>query len=416
MTSFLQVIAHEDQEGVVALRRAAAAFSARVEDQYGIFFRQAASLEDFSDRFHYASDSLVDLAQAVTQEYGGGNPDVLVESVVASYSPAHSTSKTAATHESVRKPRMCPYHKDVTDISLSTGDPAAGFNALQQHWGGPRHCEGDGYEGDSCKFKPEMTTKSYWENKAEKAQQRRDERAELDESQPVTEVDVDAVAEEPGTATEPIVEGESADAIPFSSDEAPAESEAPAEAPMAMAARTASPVTGLGGPEPKIDKRRWTPETVRPIEADDPDGRWPTIRKDIVEPIFDRNSDDLKEIGEKGSLERQYVGDGEEEKGYHGPTQWTGTEGQASPVTSKVAADSVASRCPKCNSATTGMIGEDQCRCHACGNVWEPEGLVAVKSAVDVTKNPIIELMSGSEEGFVPLAVAHAAIVAHKRR
>lgn len=42
-------------------------------------------------------------------------------------------------------------------------------------------------------------------------------------------------------------------------------------------------------------------------------------------------------------------------------------------VSQKTAADNVATRCPVCNSGTTGMVGDEDhhARCHACGNIWK---------------------------------------------
>jgi hypothetical protein len=73
---------------------------------------------------------------------------------------------------------MCPFHKDVVEISLAAGDPRAGFDSMAQHWGGPRHCDGEGYEGGKCNFKAPMTTQAFWDEKAEKAEQKRQERLE----------------------------------------------------------------------------------------------------------------------------------------------------------------------------------------------------------------------------------------------
>src|SRR5208282_902026 len=39
----------------------------------------------------------------------------------------------------------------------------------------------------------------------------------------------------------------------------------------------------------------------------------------------------------------------------------------------RAAADTIAERCPKCNSATTGMVGDSDhhARCHACDHIWK---------------------------------------------
>lgn len=86
------------------------------------------------------------------------------------YSGGGLISRTA------RRPKLCPYHSEVMDISLAADDPRAGFEAMSQHAWSANHCQGGEYEGNRCGFKPEMVTTKFWEEKAEKAQERREER------------------------------------------------------------------------------------------------------------------------------------------------------------------------------------------------------------------------------------------------
>lgn len=58
--------------------------------------------------------------------------------------------------------------------------------------------------------------------------------------------------------------------------------------------------TGLGGPEPKMDKAKWTPQNVK--ELDVPSKYNPTERKDILEPLIPDNEEPLKEIGEDTTI------------------------------------------------------------------------------------------------------------------
>lgn len=450
MTSFLEVIAHNDNDAALARRQASLVARQRVSSRVVKFLASG----DLAERLAFAEDEIRAIAATAAEEFGV-DPLPVADAVMDSLQPV--ATKTASTdHESARKPRMCPFHKDVVDISLAQGEAQAGFNAMSQHWGGPKHCEGEGYEGESCKFKPAMTTQSWWDERKEKAEQKRNERAEQAELEAVeTETSLEDAPEDAAVpeATE-IPETEGAEVIPFPfTDSAPAAEQA-SDVPMAMAAsadpkvgaynlapgdrvslfqdqgrqgtvvepfgswyrvkwddgkvdlhlpaelegplgaqqaggqvqalpqqvpaplqqaasvRTATPTTGLGGPEPKIDKRKWTPKTVTEIDADDPNGRWPTKRKDIVEPIVASDADGLSEIGEK-TTERQDVTKKVDDITGDGTSQWTGTKGQASPVTSALN---------------------------------------------DVEQNPIISLMNGDEDGFVPEHLVHRAIVAHKRK
>lgn len=49
-----------------------------------------------------------------------------------------------------------------------------------------------------------------------------------------------------------------------------------------------------------------------------------------------------------------------------------------------IGADSVAPRCPRCDSSTTGVMNESgECRCHRCGNEWKTDNLIEDKTATD---------------------------------
>lgn len=111
----------------------------------------------------------------------------------------------ASTREA-RRPKMCPYHNEVTDIALASGDPSAGFNAMAQHAWGANHCQGE-YEG-GCNFKREMVTQTYWDQKAEQAQQRRDDRArQLEIDQQVQETEIPDSPEGLEDSPAPLEEG-----------------------------------------------------------------------------------------------------------------------------------------------------------------------------------------------------------------
>lgn len=298
MTDHLSVfhsIAHDEQGDSIRARKTAVACKQRLDDRYAKWLAQPG----FDERWAYVEDEARDIVLATADEFGHtGDPDHILSAYRSSVRPAEM-QKEAAVHEA-RLPRMCPFHKDVVDISLAAGDARAGFDSMAQHWGGPRHCEGDGYKGESCKFKAPMATQSYWDERKERADQKREERelrqqeqAELEAQQP----EVPEVEEPINQVTdlgEPETEGPVND---------PAPEPAAEEIPMAMAASTK---TADGGPVPTMDKRKWTPQTVKRLDVDDSDGRNPTKHKDILEPIVRRNADDLDEIGE-GMTERQDV-------------------------------------------------------------------------------------------------------------
>jgi hypothetical protein len=341
MTSLFSVIAHEDANDQSKLRQAMALAHQRVDDRFGAFVRKG-SIEDQGARYSLVEEDIRAVVAAACAQVGFADVDGVLRSIGKNFISEPEARKVASTVHESRKPKMCPYHSEVTDISLAAGDPQAGFNAMAQHaWSG-KHCQGEEYKGDKCKFKPAMTTQSYWDERAETLEQRRQDRAEREEQQRLEQEQINELPEvetpqvEP---VEPVGELEGGDLATTSEPVA----DPPAEVPMSMAAKTASPTTGLAGPEPKMDKRKWTPKTVPELDADDEDGRYPTRRKDVTQPIRldqgDRfNPSELKEIGEQVTEHQDVT-----QKGGPAKTDQGGTfsGGERSAVSSLLDNDSV---------------------------------------------------------------------------
>lgn len=49
---------------------------------------------------------------------------------------------------------------------------------------------------------------------------------------------------------------------------------------------------------------------------------------------------------------------------------------QMAAAVERFSADNVTPRCPKCHSATTGLVDGDSARCHRCGNIWAVKDLI----------------------------------------
>lgn len=111
-----------------------------------------------------------------------------------------------------RRPKLCPYHSEVVDISLTSGDPQAGYSAMASHAWGPKHCQGEDFEG-KCNFKREMVTQTFWDQKAEQAEQRRQER-ELQQEVQVPDTIPEGLTDEPAPVedTEPSINDDLAEA------------------------------------------------------------------------------------------------------------------------------------------------------------------------------------------------------------
>jgi hypothetical protein len=171
------VIGNDDTDARQATRTATAIAAKRIQERFARFLDVEG--EEFAARYAHVEGEIAELVTATAEEYGA-DPKPILEGVTASIKPTREP-RTASVHES-RKPKLCPYHNEVMDISLAEGSPRAGFDAMAQHAWGPKHCKGDEYEGSKCNFKREFTTQAFWDEKAqtaeERKQQREQERAE----------------------------------------------------------------------------------------------------------------------------------------------------------------------------------------------------------------------------------------------
>lgn len=349
MTSLFQVIAHEDANDQGKLRQAMALAHQRVEDRFGSFVRKG-SVEDQVARYSLVEEDVRAVVAAACSQVGFADVDRVLSSIGKNFvtPEAEPQLRTASVRHEARKPKMCPYHSEVTDISLAAGDPAAGFNAMQSHAWTAQHCQGGDYKGDKCKFKPEMTTQAYWDDRATKLEQKREERAERERIQQEQADALENVTElpefGPDNDTPAEVETPAAEVVEAEQVAEPV-AEAPAEAiPMAMAAKVATETTGLGTTETPINKKKWTPKTVDPDP--DPESKYhPTRRKDVTQPIAESqgerwNPTKLNEIGEK-TTERQDVTEkgGIDRPGNQGSGVWT--EGPKTAVSSLLDEDTV---------------------------------------------------------------------------
>jgi hypothetical protein len=395
MTSFLDAIALDEREHNVAARQAAVLATGRADRMFGAFVKSAGV-----DGLGHIAEELHGVVTAACEEVGHEDTDKTYATVMdyftANYASPYPradevyglgddgksypvTARTASIIHEARKPKMCPFHRDVVDISLAAGDARAGFDSMAQHWGGPRHCDGADYEGTKCNFKPQMVTQAFWDDKAEKAEERKQQRAEQAEqqvensdSEPVDTSDVEVETPEADVVTEPVDDSVSENnVVEVDFGGAGAEPAGETEVPMSMAAstKTADGTTGLGGPEPVMDKQKWTPQSVPFLDVDDKDGPHPTRHKDIVEPVKAQNADKLTEIGEQVTEHQDVAKDS-------GPKPGAGTE------------------------------------------TWTKGPATAVSSVIpaDVDENPITALVNGAYDGFLPQHAVQQAITASRRR
>lgn len=143
------------------------------------------------------------------------------------------------------------------------------------------------------------------------------------------------------------------------------------DADLAKEGRVATDVTGLGGPSPKMDKKRWKPNALndhgnlKPLDTDG--DRHHTEHQDITE-IADHTKDFLEQtdvrLDHNTDIDKSWKGE------MNHTDTWSGMSGLADPVTS-------------------------------------------VTSAVDPDRNPIADLVEYEYEGFVPAHQVEQAVTSH---
>lgn len=254
MTSLFQVIAADQTESTLAVRKAAVLANHRVGERLGAFIRGAATTEERAQRLSLVREDLDAIVAGAVQEIGSGDPAKIAEQIATRLAACEcgasetcecdnkTSQRTASTQHEARRIKMCPYHSEVVDASLAAGEPGAGYNALAQHAWGENHCAG-GWEG-KCNFKPAMTTQTFWDERKEQAEQRRQEREEQRQLEQEQAEQAQAEEEAPEAVQEPVAEApeEAPDnVVEFPSEERTEAPEAvstePAtEVPMAMAA------------------------------------------------------------------------------------------------------------------------------------------------------------------------------------
>src|SRR3954466_12280626 len=155
MSGIFEYLAYNDSLSRVEQRKALALARVRANKRFGRFVG-AASDEDREARLTMVAGEVDETVRQACADCGYDDWETIRDAITASL---------GFQVESVRMPKMCPYHREVTDISLAAGDPASGFSAMAQHAWSANHCQGE-WEG-KCNFKADMTTQTYWDQKAE---------------------------------------------------------------------------------------------------------------------------------------------------------------------------------------------------------------------------------------------------------
>lgn len=228
-----EVLAADESEARLASRKALVLSESRISDRLGGFLASSKSPAEYDARFSYVEDEVKGIIAVSCEEVGHGKPDAIFASLRAHYRPAEP--RTASVVHEARRPKMCPYHSEVVDISLGSNDPKAGYEVMQSHAWGSNHCQGD-WEG-KCGFKREMVTQSFWDDRQKALDEQREQR-QGDPALPANPVPEGVDTPE---ATEPIGDTvpEDTNVVEFDSPEGPIDnggSPVDAGEPLAMAA------------------------------------------------------------------------------------------------------------------------------------------------------------------------------------
>jgi hypothetical protein len=425
MSDLFHFLAADDSNERRVQRVATAVANKRVKDQFGAFFANATQT-DLAARLALVEDDVKQLVADVVEEHGG-DPIKIEAAIMRSLSGAEhlkeyqfkkKDSEGVGTEEKeesddsdepdeddvnpkeasvkeARRPKMCPYHSEVTDISLGTGDPQGGYNAMSNQAWGDNHCKG-GYQG-TCNFKPQMVTQQYWDDKKREYEDRAQQR-QLEQEQKIVEPLVPSIETEPVMNAEPFGDGEGEGVTDLDSELAEAPSAVGQEIFAAHQAADApdgvggavkreklpkADESGLGGPSPKIDKGNSGDEngwTLDDIDTQMSGSPHPVEQQDVTQKPDYEKSDFLDQADTKikqveldtaGDWEAGFADGGETHE--EGPFTFTEDNG-TDPVT----------------RTTLPQVLES--------------------SYQDIDKNPIREIIESNFGGFLPASLVDSAI------
>jgi hypothetical protein len=164
--SFLDDIEVKRDTQRTSARQPLALARRRAELRFGSFLNEASSENELNIRRQIIANDLKDLVESTCNELSYSDSDSILASVEASLGFRHEA----------RRPKMCPFHRELTDLSLSLGDANSAISALSQHMFGESSCRG-AFDG-TCNWKADMLTQDYWDKRAQDLEERRREREE----------------------------------------------------------------------------------------------------------------------------------------------------------------------------------------------------------------------------------------------
>lgn len=299
-----EVLAADQSDARLASRKALVLSRDRIDARLGKFLGSSRSPQEFDARYDLVSEDFVGIVRVAASEVGHDDPDALVETL-----RAHYADKEHWIQDAVKKPG--DLHRK-TDTPEGEKIPESKIENLEEH--------GDKNEKEKAQFAENVKglgkgkKKSSTRKKAKKCAECKDKNH-------------GSCAGGDCSCKKCSGSDDGGDTLNF-------------------AAKTAAPGnTGLDGPSPKMDKARWTPQSVKPIDV--PSERHPTVQKDITEVMPKENegppgdASKIKEINALTTTETLPTATGLDDSGFNpdkntgtsGPTKTWGTDGrEADPV------------------------------------------------------------------------------------
>jgi hypothetical protein len=306
MTDFagiFEVLASDQSDARLASRKALVLSRDRIDARLGKFLAASRSPEEFDARYDLVADDFAGIVRVAANEVGHQDPDSLVETLHAHYREAgkppwleDDSDDEDSDTEADEKPKSKKDKKNKDEDSDDEGDDSLEFAAKTAGAVPFQRTADDDPEDTLTDWERQMVNEG---------------KAKRDGS--------GIVLLNPDMHTPP--EKESKTAAPEGN-------------------------TGLAGPSPKMDKKRWTPKSVKPIDV--PSERHPTVQKDILEIMPKENegppgdAHNLEEIWSLTTTETLPTATGLDDAGFAGNnqdmaphTKTFGDGGQVDPVKSE---------------------------------------------------------------------------------
>src|SRR5271166_4430549 len=298
--NLFEVLAADQSDARLASRKALVLSRDRIDSRLGKFLGASRSPAEFDARFDLVAEDFVGIVRVAAREVGHADPDALVETLRDHYAKDW-------IQDAVKKPG--DLHKKL-DVPEGEKIPESEIENAEK--------TGDKNLKEKAQFAENVKGLGKGKKKSKKDKKKNKDKP------PWLKDDDDA-------------------------DDHGGPSDHDADDEMSFAAKTAAPGnTGLSGPSPKMDKARWTPKSVQPIDV--PSKRHPTVQKDITEVMPKENegppgdASKIKEINALTTQESLPTATGMDDSGFNsdkntgtsGPTKTWGTDGrEADPVRSE---------------------------------------------------------------------------------